>query len=121
MLANPINLEEKFNKFSKHWSPRVIVEMNDYQFKLVKIQGEFTWYDHPNTDEVFIVIEGSMQIELGCQRNYLSAGEMFVVPKEVEHKPFVENECKIMVVEPQGVVNTGEAGGQLKAPNDIQI
>ena len=60
MLANPINLEEKFNKFPKHWSPRVIVEMNDYQFKLVKIQGEFTWHDHPNTDEVFIVIEGSM-------------------------------------------------------------
>ena len=60
MLANPINLEEKFNKFPKHWSPRVIAEMNDYQFKLVKIQGEFTWHDHPNTDEVFIVIEGSM-------------------------------------------------------------
>ncbi len=68
--------------------------MNDYQFKLVKIQGEFTWYDHSNTDEVFIVIEGSMEIELGCQKNYLSAGEMFVVPKGVEHKLNVENECK---------------------------
>ena len=121
MLANPINLEEKFNKFSKHWSPRVIAEMNDYQFKLVKIQGEFTWHDHPNTDEVFIVIEGSMEIELRGQKIHLSAGEMFVVPKGVEHKPFAENECKIMVVEPQGVVNTGEAGGELTAPNDIWI
>jgi mannose-6-phosphate isomerase-like protein (cupin superfamily) len=121
MLANPINLEEKFNKFSKYWSPRVIAEMNDYQFKLVKIQGEFTWHEHPNTDEVFIVIEGSMEIELRSQKIYLSAGEMFVVPKGVEHKPFAENECKIMVVEPQGVVNTGEAGGELTVPNDIWI
>ena len=88
MLANPINLEEKFNKFSKHWSPQVIAEMNDYQFKLVKIQGEFTWHDHPNTDEVFIVIEGSMEIELRSKKIHLSAGEMFVVPKGVEHKPF---------------------------------
>ena len=64
MLVNPINLEDKFNKFSKHWSPRVIAEMNDYQFKLAKIQGEFTWHDHPNTDEVFIVVEVSMEIEL---------------------------------------------------------
>ena len=93
MLANPINLEEKFNKFSKHWSPRVIAEMNDYQFKLVKIQGEFTWHDHPNTDEVFIVIEGSMEIELRSNKAYLSSGEMFVVPKGVEHKTFVENKC----------------------------
>ena len=121
ILVNPINLEDKFNKLSKHWSPRVIAEMNDYQFKLVKIQGEFTWHDHPNTDEVFIVIEGSMEIELRSQKISLSAGEMFVVPKGVEHKPFAENECKIMVVEPQGVVNTGEAGRELTAPNDIWI
>ena len=88
MLANTISLEEKFNKISKLWSPRVIAEMNDYQFKLVKIQGEFTWHDHPNTDEVFIVIEGSMEIEPRGQKIFLSAGEMFVVPKGVEHKPF---------------------------------
>ena len=89
MLANTISLEEKFNKFSKLWSPRVIAEMNDYQFKLVKIQGEFTRHDHTNTDEVFIVIEGSMEIELRGQKNYLSTGKMFVVPKGVDHKTFV--------------------------------
>ena len=88
MSVNPINLEDKFNKFSKHWSPRVISEMNDYQFKLAKIQGEFTWHDHPNTDEVFIVIEGSMEIELRSQKISLIAGEMLVVPKGVEQKHF---------------------------------
>ena len=114
-------MEDKFNKFSKHWSPRVISEINDYQFKLVKIQGEFTWHDHPNTYEVFIVIEGSMEFELRGQKIYLSVEEMFVVPKGVEHKSLAEDEFKIMVVEPRGVFSTGDAGGQLTVPNDIWI
>ncbi len=116
-----INLEDKLSKFSEHWSPKVIAEMNDYQFKLVKIEGEFVWHDHPDTDEVFIVIEGTMQIEFEDRTIELSEGEMLVVPKGVRHKPYAEEECKVMLVEPRGVVNTGDAEGDLTAPNDDWI
>ena len=116
-----INLEDKLSKFSEHWSPKVIAEMNDYQFKLVKIEGEFVWHDHPDTDEVFIVIEGTMQIEFEDRTIELREGEMLVVPKGVRHKPYAEAECKVMLVEPRGVINTGDAEGDLTAPNDDWI
>ena len=116
-----INLEDKLSKFSEHWSPKVIAEMNDYQFKLVRIEGEFVWHDHPDTDEVFIVIEGTMQIEFEDRTIELREGEMLVVPKGVRHKPYAEEECKVMLVEPRGVVNTGDAEGDLTAPNDDWI
>jgi mannose-6-phosphate isomerase-like protein (cupin superfamily) len=116
-----INLEDKLSKFSEHWSPKVIAEMNDYQFKLVKIEGEFVWHDHPDTDEVFIVIEGTMKIEFEDRTIELREGEMLVVPKGVRHKPYAEEECKVMLVEPRGVVNTGDAEGDLTAPNDDWI
>ena len=114
-----INFAEKLSKFTDHWSPKVIAEMNDYQFKLAKLEGEFIWHNHPDTDEVFIVIEGSMSIELEDGIVELNAGEMYVVPKGVMHKP--EKECKIMLVEPRGVVNTGEESSDLTAENDIWI
>ncbi len=95
--------------------------MNDYQFKLVKFQGEFTWHDHKDTDEVFLVIEGEMGIEFRDKTVHLCAGELYVVPKGVEHKPFAGQECKVMLVEPKGVVNTGETGGELTAENDVWI
>ena len=116
-----INLEDKLSKFSEHWSPKVIAEMNDYQFKLVKIEGEFVWHEHPDTDEVFIVIEGTMHIEFEDRTIELREGEMLVVPKGVRHKPYAEEECKVMLVEPRGVVNTGDAEGDLTAPNDDWI
>ena len=121
VTLNTINLKEKFSMFSKYWSPHVIAEMNDYQFKLVKIQGEFIWHEHKDTDEVFIVIEGSMNIEFQDGIVDLSEGEMFVVPQSVTHKTFAENECKIMLVEPKGVINTGESGGEMTAPNDVWV
>jgi len=121
MAYQAINFNEKLDKFNEHWSPRVIAEMNDYQFKLVKIQGEFVWHDHPDTDETFIVLEGAMEIEFHEGRVSLSAGEMFVVPKGVTHKPLALEECRILVIEPRGVVNTGDAGGDLTAANDIWI
>ncbi len=116
-----LNLADKFTKFVDHWSPRVIAEMNDYQFKLARLEGEFTWHHHPDTDEVFIVIEGEMGIAFRDETVYLKQGEMLVVPKGVDHKPYAEAECKVMLVEPRGVVNTGEAGGDLTAPNDVWI
>jgi len=121
MQANKINLNEKFLKFSEHWSPKVIAEMNDYQFKLVKIKGEFVWHDHQDTDEVFIIIEGSMGIEFTDGKVELTEGEIFVVPKGIRHKTYAGNECKVMLVEPKGVVNTGEVGGELTAPSDVWI
>ena len=116
-----INFQEKFTKFSEHWTPKVIAEMNDYQFKLAKVKGEFVWHNHSHTDEVFIVIEGILKIEFAEQTIELNAGEMYVVPKGVHHKPYSDEECKILLVEPKGVVNTGQASGDLTAQNDVWI
>lgn len=116
-----ISLSDKFSKFTDHWAPRVIAEVNDHQLKLVKIKGDFVWHDHDDADEVFIVIEGSMSIEFEDEIVELNRGEMCVVPKGVRHRPFAENECQIMLVEPRGVVNTGEAGGDLTADGDVWI
>ena len=116
-----INLKEKLSKFSDHWSPKIIAEMNDYQFKLVKIKGDFVWHNHADTDEAFIVVEGKMKIEFENETVELNEGEMYVVPKGVEHKPSAETECKIMLVEPRGVVNTGNTEGDLTASNDVWV
>ena len=118
MLSDKINLKEKFSKFTKHWTPRIIAEMNDYQFKIVKIKGEFIWHDHKDTDETFIVIEGAMCIKFRDSVVELSKGEMIVVPKGVEHKPSAVHECKILVIEPRGVVNTGDVRGELTITKD---
>jgi len=116
-----INLKEKFTKFSEHWSPRVVAEMNNYQFKLAKLKDAFVWHDHKDTDEVFLVVHGSMSIEFEDRTVDLNEGEMFVVPKAVKHKPFAREECHVLLVEPRGVVNTGESGGELTAENDVWI
>jgi mannose-6-phosphate isomerase-like protein (cupin superfamily) len=121
MKYEPINLVEKLAKFDEHWSPKVITEMNDYQFKLVKIKGDFVWHDHKETDEVFFVLEGEMSIEFRDGEVKLEKGEMFVVPKGVEHKPYARKECQIMLIEPKGVINTGESEGDLTAENDVWI
>jgi len=121
MKHDVINFTEKFAKFSEHWSPRVIAEMNDYQFKLVKVSGEFVWHEHPDTDEVFIVIAGTLNIEFRDRTINLQTGEMFVVPKGVEHKPTATSECKVMIIEPKGVVNTGDVGSELTAQNDVWV
>ncbi len=117
----PINFADKFSRFGEHWSPRVIAEMNDYQFKLVKVQGEFVWHQHEDTDEVFIVIDGELVLRFRDGEVRLRAGEMYVVTKGVEHQPFAERECQVMLVEPRGVVNTGDAGGVLTAKNDVWV
>ena len=121
MEYEPINLEDKLARFSDFWVPKIIARMNDYFFKLVKFQGDFVWHSHENTDEVFIVLEGEMAIEFRDGKVDLKSGEMFVVPKGIEHKPFAKDECKIMLVEPAGTVNTGDAGGELTAKDDEWI
>lgn len=121
MQFDPINFKEKLAKFSDHWSPKIIAKMNDYHFKLVKFQGDFIWHSHDDTDEVFITIDGEMSIEFRDGRVDLKTGEMFVVPKGVEHKPFANKECKIMLIEPAGTINTGDAGGELTAEENVWI
>ena len=116
-----INFSEKLSEFSDHWSPKVIAEMNNYQFKLVKIEGDFIWHNHADTDETFIVLEGSMFIELEDETVELNEGEMYVVPKGVNHKPYALEECKVMLVEPRGVLNTGTIDNDLTASNDEWI
>ncbi|MBM08094.1 MAG: cupin [Magnetovibrio sp.] len=116
-----INLKEKFSKFSDHWFPRVVAEVNGYQFKVAKLKDDFVWHDHKDTDEVFLVVHRSMSIEFGDETVDLNEGEMFVVPKGVKHKPFAQEECHGLFLEPRGVVNTGESGGELKAENNVWI
>jgi len=121
MAYEAINLERKFEAFSERWSPKVIAEMNDYQFKLSKLVGDFVWHNHPETDETFLVVEGQLRIDFRDGQVHLGPGEMFVVPRGVEHKPFAENEVKLMIIEPRGVLNTGNAGGELTAKADVWI
>ena len=113
-----INLKSKFQKFTDQWSPKVIEEMNDYQFKLVKIENDFTWHKHDDTDETFLVVEGKMGIEFEDQTVELSEGEMIVIPKGKKHKPYADKEAKIMIIEPKGVINTGDVTNDLTAKND---
>jgi len=121
MSYEAINLARKFSLFDEQWKPKVVAEMNDYQFKVVKLEGDFVWHDHKDTDETFIVVEGKLRIEFRDGAVDLSAGEMFVVPKGVEHKPFAEHEVKLLLIEPRGVRNTGHEGGERTAPNDVWI
>ena len=121
MKYQPINFKEKLSLFSEQWSPRIIAQLNDYHFKLAKVQGEFIWHDHPETDEVFVVVKGHLDIMFRDGKVSLDEGEMFVVPKGLEHKPVTENECHILLIEPAGTVNTGNVVNEKTATNDIWI
>jgi len=121
MEYEAINLQEKLGNFSEHWSPKIIAQMNNYHFKLAKLQGEFVWHDHQETDEVFIVLNGKLDILFRDGKVTLNEGEMYVVPKGVEHKPVAEAECHIMLIEPAGTVNTGAVTSELTAANDVWI
>ena len=121
MSYEAINFRRKLALFDEQWKPKVIAEMNDYQFKVVKLQGDFIWHDHKDTDEAFIVLDGALRIDFRDGSVLVSAGEMFVVPKGVEHKPCAEQEVKLLLVEPRGVLNTGHEGGERTAANDDWI
>ena len=120
-VYKPINFAEKLSLFSDQWRPRVVAELNDYQFKIVRIEGDFVWHDHKDTDEAFIVLEGTLRIDFRDGAVTLGPGEMYVVPKGVEHKPFAEGEVKMLLVEPRGTLNTGDEGGARTAQNDRWI
>lgn len=116
-----INFAEKLSKFTDQWQPRVIAEMNDYQFKIVRIEGDFIWHDHAETDETFIVLEGTLRIDFRDGAVSIGPGEMYVVPKGVEHKPYAQTEVKMLLIEPRGTLNTGQERGDRTAQNDLWI
>ena len=121
MSRKAINFQQKFSLFTEQWTPKVVAEMNDYQFKLVRLEGDFIWHDHKDTDETFIVLEGKLRIDFRHGSVDLSAGEMFVVPKGIEHKPFADGEVKLLLIEPRGVTNTGHETSDRAAQNDVWI
>jgi mannose-6-phosphate isomerase-like protein (cupin superfamily) len=116
-----INLASKYKKIKEHWSPKVVAEMNDYQFKLAKIKDDFIWHSHEDTDETFIVIEGKIYIEFEDETVELSEGEMIVVPKGKKHRPYADKEAKIMLIEPEGVRNTGDIVSDLTSDDNQWI
>ena len=121
MDYQPINFREKLSLFAEHWQPKNIARMNDYHFKIAKVQGEFVWHDHPETDEVFLVLKGQLEIQLRDGNVKLNEGEMFVVPKGVEHKPVAQEECHILLIESATTVNTGNVVNERTVANDVWI
>ncbi len=116
-----INFAEKLGRFADRWQPRVIAELNDTQFKIVRIEGDFIWHDHAETDEAFLVLDGVLRIDFRDGAVSIGPGEMFVVPKGKEHKPYAEKEVSMLLIEPRGVLNTGHEGGERTAQNDLWI
>ncbi|WP_419164299.1 cupin domain-containing protein [Candidatus Palauibacter sp.] len=120
-LKNVVNLEKKFGLLTEYWQPRIVAELNDYQFKIARVKGEFVWHDHADTDEAFFVLEGRLRIDLSDGAVEIGPGELYVVPRGVKHRPVADEEVKLMLVEPRGVVNTGDERGDLTAESDVWI
>ena len=116
-----INLIRKLELIAEQWQPRVVAQMNDYQFKVARLQGDFIWHAHAETDEAFLVLDGQLRLDFRDGSVTLGSGELYVVPKGVEHKPYAEEEVKLLLIEPRGVLNTGAEGGERTALNDMWI
>jgi len=122
MTYEPISIDGKFALFTERFQPKVVARMNDYELKLARVEGDFVWHSHPETDEAFLVFDGELRIDFRDGSVLLKAGEMFVVPRGVEHKPFAASECRIMLIEPAGTVNTGDAPkSERTAPGGVEI
>lgn len=112
--VNKVNLADKFATFNEHWSPKIVGEVDDFDVKIVKIEGDFVWHSHEEEDEMFLVLDGGFDMRFRDKTVHLDAGEMIVVPKGVEHMPSAPKECHVMIFERRGVVNTGNA-----SPNEL--
>ena len=110
-----VSIDAMLARFAEHWSPKKIAQINDYDVRIVKVQGEFTWHQHADTDELFLVLDGELTLQLRDRDVVLGPRELFVVPRGVEHCPRAELETVLMLLEPSSVVNTGDAGGELTA------
>jgi mannose-6-phosphate isomerase-like protein (cupin superfamily) len=116
-----INLGDKFAKFADHWSPKIIAQLNQLHIKAVKLKGEFVWHAHADTDEMFLVHSGVLTIRFRDRDEIVRAGELYVVPRGVEHMTYAAEECELLLIEPAGTVNTGDAGGDKTALNEPWI
>ncbi len=121
MADAPVDLAEKLSSFSEHWSPKVVARLNGYEIKLVKVQGEFVWHTHEDTDELFLVVDGELTIRLRDGDVHLRPGQLYVVPRGVEHCPAAQGEVQALLIEPTGVVNTGDAASPLTAEDDDSL
>jgi len=121
MANEAVDITEQLALFSEHWSPKVVARLNDYEIKVVKVKGEFVWHTHDDTDELFLVVAGELTIQLRDGDVRLSAGQLFVVPRGVEHCPVADGEVHALLIEPTGVVNTGDACGALTAAYDDSL
>src|SRR5215469_5327662 len=110
-----VNLDAMLARFTEHWLPKRIARINDYDVRIVKIQGDFTWHKHDETDEFFLVLTGELTIQLRDRDVVLAPRELFVVPRGVEHCPRADTETAVLLFEPSSVINTGDAGGELTA------
>ena len=120
-LPRVVNLADKARLLDEAWSPRVVAELNDYQFRLARLDGEFVWHQHDDTDEAFLCLQGSLSIEFRDGAVELAAGELCVVPRGVEHRPVARNGAVVLLLEPRETINTGDADSELRADNDRWI
>ena len=121
MAHEAIDIAEKLSRFSQYWSPKVVARLNDYEIKVVKVQGEFVWHTLEDTDELFFVVHGKLTIQLRDGNVVLGPGQLFVVPRGVEHCPVADGEVHAILIEPAGVTNTGDAGGPFTASEDTSL
>jgi mannose-6-phosphate isomerase-like protein (cupin superfamily) len=112
-VVTTINLAEKLTRFADRWNPRIIADLNDSHVKLAKVQGEFVWHQHAEEDELFLVLHGTLTIELRDGAVTLGPGEMVVIPKGVEHRPVAAEEVHLMLIEPKGIRHTGDVESEL--------
>ena len=116
-MDEPIDLAEKLALFEDRFSPRIVATLNDYKIEVVKVEGDFVWHSHPETDDFFLVLEGELEIELRDRTVRLRKGQLFVVPRGVEHRPRADREAHVLLIEPHGTANTGDAvDSELAAP-----
>jgi mannose-6-phosphate isomerase-like protein (cupin superfamily) len=115
-MADKVNIPEKLASFSDHWAPRIVARYNDNEVRLVKVEGEFIWHQHADTDELFLVLDGTLDMELRDRTVTLKAGELFVVPRATEHRPCARNgEVKLLLIDPKDLPNTGDPATATKA------
>ena len=107
-MQNKVNLATKLAQFQDHWHPRTVAQLNDHDVMVVKVQGEFVWHKHDESDDFFLVLDGELQVRLRDRTVVLGPGELFVVPRGVEHQPYAERETSLLLIEPTGTPNTGD-------------
>jgi mannose-6-phosphate isomerase-like protein (cupin superfamily) len=121
MAAQAIDIADKLSQISELWSPKVVARMNDYEIKVVKLDGEFIWHHHDDTDELFLVVAGDLVIQMRDGDVTVRPGQLYIVPRGVEHCPIAAGEVHAMLIEPAGVANTGNAGGPRTAQTDASL